>query len=518
MTMGMRLSEIVAASARVTEASGRLAKIGHLADALRQAGPGEALLAVGLLTGVPRQGRIGIGFAQLRQARAEPASAEPTLTLAEVDATFERLLAIRGKGAAGERLRELQKLFGRATEAEQDFLVRLLVGELRQGALEGVMVEAVARAAGLPAADVRRAVMLAGDLGVVAEAALDHGAAGLARFAVQLFRPVQPMLAQPAEDAEDALKRLGEAAFEWKLDGARVQVHKRGDEVRVFTRKLNEVTAAVPEIVEIARALPARELILDGEAIALRAGGRPQPFQITMRRFGRKLDVEAMRAELPLRCFFFDALALDGETLIDRPGRERAAALDAALPGELRIPRIVTRRLEDAEEFVKGALEQGHEGAMAKALDAPYEAGRRGAGWLKVKRAHTLDLAILAAEWGHGRRRGFLSNLHLGAYDPAQNGFVMLGKTFKGLTDQMLAWQTEKLLQLEIGRDDYTVYVRPELVVEIAYNDLQASPHYPGGLALRFARVKAYREDKRAKDADTIDTVRALFAAQGQTG
>jgi DNA ligase-1 len=380
------------------------------------------------------------------------------------------------------------------------------------------MVEAVAKAAGLPAADVRRAVMLAGDLGVVAEATLAEGAAGLARFAVQLFRPVQPMLAQPAEDAEDALGRLGEAAFEWKLDGARIQVHKGGDEVRVFTRKLNEVTAAVPEIVEVTRRLPVPELILDGEAIALRPDGRPQPFQLTMRRFGRKLDVEAMRKALPLRSFFFDALALDGETLIDRPGRERIAALDAALPGDLRIPRIVTGRPDVAEEFVKGALEQGHEGAMAKALDAPYEAGRRGAGWLKVKRAHTLDLAILAAEWGHGRRRGFLSNLHLGAYDPAENGFVMLGKTFKGLTDQMLAWQTEKLLTLEIGRDDYTVYVRPELVVEIAYNDLQASPHYPGGLALRFARVKAYREDKRAEDADTIDTVRALFAAEGQAG
>ncbi len=516
--MNMRLNEIVETSARVTEVGGRLVKIGHLAEALRQAGPYQARVAVGLLTGVPRQGRIGIGFSQLREARAEPAAAEPTLTLAEVDAAFERLLAIRGKGAAGERLRELRKVFGRATLGEQDFLVRLLVGELRQGALEGVMVEAVAKAAGLPAADVRRAVMLAGDLGVVAEAALGEGAAGLARFAIELFRPVQPMLAQPAEDAGDALARLGAAAFEWKLDGARIQVHKRGDEVRVFTRKLNEVTAAVPEIVEVTRGLPVPELILDGEAIALRADGRPQPFQVTMRRFGRKLDVEAMRAQLPLRCFFFDALALDGETLIDRPGRERVAALDAALPGELRIPRIVTSELEVAEKFVKGALEQGHEGAMAKALDAPYEAGRRGAGWLKVKQAHTLDLAILAAEWGHGRRRGLLSNLHLGAYDPAANGFVMLGKTFKGLTDQMLAWQTERLLGLEIGRDDHTVYVRPELVVEIAYNDLQASPHYPGGLALRFARVKAYRPDKRAAEADTIETVRALFARQGGPG
>jgi ATP-dependent DNA ligase I len=454
----------------------------------------------------------------LREARAEPPAPQPTLTLAELDAFFDRLLAVKGKGAAAERLRLLKELFARATGAEQDFLLRLLVGELRQGALEGVMVEGVAKAAGLPAVDVRRAAMLAGDLGVVAEAALAEGAAGLAQFAVQLFRPVQPMLAQPAEDAADALARLGEAAFEWKLDGARVQVHRRGDEVRMFTRKLNEVTAAVPEIVEAVRALPVPELILDGEAIAFRPDGRPQPFQITMRRFGRKLDVEAMRAALPLRCFFFDALALGGESLIDRPGRERVAALDAALPGGLRIPRIVTSRVADAEEFLKGALEQGHEGAMAKALDAPYEAGRRGAGWLKVKRAHTLDLAILAAEWGHGRRHGLLSNLHLGAYDQAANGFVMLGKTFKGLTDQMLAWQTEKLLQLEIGRDAYTVYVRPEFVVEIAYNDLQASPHYPGGLALRFARVKAYRPDKRAEQADTIETVRALFARQAGPG
>ena len=516
--MGMRLNEIVLTSARVAEASGRLAKIGHLGDGLRQAGPEAARVAVGLLTGLPRQGRIGIGHATLRAARALPPASQPALTLAELDATFDRLLALKGKGAAAERLRLLKALFARATEAEQDFLLRLLVGELRQGALEGVMVEAVAKAAGLGATEVRRAAMLAGDLGVVAEAALGEGAAGLARFAVQLFRPVQPMLAQPAEDAGDALARLGEAAFEWKLDGARIQVHKRGDEVRVFTRKLNEVTAAVPEIVEVAQALPVPELILDGEAIAFRPDGRPQPFQITMRRFGRKLDVDAMRAQLPLRCFFFDALALGGATLIDRPGRERVAALDAALPAELRIPRIVTSRLEDAEAFVKGALEQGHEGAMAKALDAPYEAGRRGAGWLKVKQAHTLDLVILAAEWGHGRRQGLLSNLHLGAYDPAANGFVMLGKTFKGLTDQMLAWQTEKLLQLEIGRDAYTVYVRPELVVEIAYNDLQASPHYPGGLALRFARVKAYRPDKRAEEADSIETVRALFARQAGPG
>jgi DNA ligase 1 len=510
----MQLAEIVEASRRVADVSGRLTKIGHLAGCLERCGPDEAALAVGLLAGAPRQGRIGIGYATLRTARAASPAQSSSLTLAELDATLDRLKAVKGQGAARERLRLLSELFARATGPEQDFLLRLLAGELRQGALEGVMVEAIARAAKLPASEVRRAAMLAGDLKVVAAAALGEGAAGLARFAVQLFRPVQPMLAQPAEDAADALARLGEAAFEWKLDGARIQVHKGGDEVRVFTRKLNEVTGAVPEIVEVVRALPAPELILDGEAIALRPDGRPQPFQITMRRFGRKLDVAAMRGQLPLRCFFFDALALAGETLIDRPGRERVEALDAALPRELRIPRIVTGRLEDAEAFVKDALEQGHEGAMAKALDAPYEAGRRGAGWLKVKQAHTLDLVVLAAEWGSGRRRGWLSNLHLGARDPAAGGFVMLGKTFKGLTDQTLAWQTEQFLAREIARDSYTVYVRPELVVEIAFNDLQTSPHYPGGLALRFARVKAYRPDKRAEEADTIATVRAIYARQ----
>ena len=511
----MRLEEIVETSRQVGSTRARLVKIDRLASCLRHADPGAVKSAVALLSGVPRQGRIGVGWATLEAARAEAPAGASTLTLADLDAALERYSKIQGKGAAAERARLLRELFARATEAEQDFLTRLLLGELRQGALEGLMVEAIAKAAGLPVGEVRRAVMLAGDAGAVAEAALAEGASGLARFAVQLFRPVKPMLAQPAEDAADALARLGEAAFEWKLDGARIQVHKGDGEVRVFSRKLNEVTGAVPEIVEAAKALPGRELILDGEAIALRGDLRPHPFQITMRRFGRKLDVDALRHELPLRCFFFDALALDGEPLLDRPGRERFAALTDAVPEEeLRIPRIVTGEEHEAEAFVKGALEAGHEGAMAKALDAPYQAGARGRGWLKVKQAHTLDLAILAAEWGHGRRRGFLSNLHLGAYDPQNASFVMLGKTFKGLTDEMLAWQTERLLELEIARDAYTIHVRPELLVEIAYNDIQASPHYPGGMALRFARVKAYRTDKRPEDADTIETVRALFARQ----
>jgi DNA ligase 1 len=514
----VQLIDIVETSRRVGAASGRLEKIAHLAECLRQAGPGVVRTVVGLLSGVPPQGRIGIGYATLRAARSESASAHPSLTVADLGTALDRYVSIRGKGSAAERARLLHELFGRATEAEQDFLARLLLGELRQGALEGLMVEAVARAAALPTAEVRRAVMLAGDIGEVAEAALAEGASGLARFAIQMFRPVRPMLAQPAEDAADALGQLGEAAFEWKLDGARIQVHKSDGEVRVFTRRLNEVTAAVPEIVEAVSTLPARSLILDGETIALRPDGRPHPFQITMRRFGRRLDVEALRGELPLRPFFFDVLALDDEPLIDRPAAARFTALQGALPSELVIPRTVTGEVANAEAFVKGALEAGHEGAMAKALDTPYQAGARGRGWLKVKQAHTLDLVILAAEWGSGRRRGFLSNLHLGARDPENGGFVMLGKTFKGLTDEMLAWQTGRFQKIEIGRDAYTVHIRPEVVVEIAFNDIQASPHYPGGMALRFARVKRYRPDKRPEDADTIGTVRTLFEHQARPG
>jgi DNA ligase-1 len=510
----MELHEIVETSRRVAAIAGRRAKIELLASCLARAAPDRVEAAVGLLSGAPRQGKIGIGYATLREARQVPPAASPTLTLAELDSALDRLLEVRGKGTGAERARLLGELFARATADEQDFLVRLLLGELRQGALEGLMIEAIAKASALPVDDVRRAVMMAGDAGVVAQAALGEGRAGLARFAIQLFRPIKPMLAQPAEDLADALGTLGRAALEYKLDGARVQAHKAGSDVRVFSRRLNEVTAAVPEIVEAVQGLPVREAILDGEAIALRPDGWPQPFQITMRRFGRKLDVAAMRQSLPLRSFYFDVLALDGTPLIDRPAGERFAALRDALPDNLRIPRTVTGREDKAATFASRALAAGHEGVMAKALDAPYQAGARGKSWLKIKTATTLDLVVLAAEWGNGRRQGWLSNLHLGARDPANGGFVMLGKTFKGMTDQMLAWQTEQFLAREIARDRYTVYVRPELVVEIAFNDLQASPHYPGGLALRFARVKAYRPDKRADEADTIDTVRAIYERQ----
>jgi DNA ligase-1 len=443
-----------------------------------------------------------------------PAASAPQLTLAIVDADLERLSQVRGRGSAVERARLLSDLFAKATGSEQDFLARLLLGELRQGALEGIMQDAIARAAGLPAAKVRTAAMRAGGLPAVAQAALAEGEPGLARFALTVFRPVQPMLAQGADDVADALERLGTAAFEWKLDGARVQAHKSGAEVRVYTRSLKEVTESVPEVVAALREAAARELIVDGETIALRPDGVPFPFQDTMRRFARKLDVDALRATHPLSVYLFDCLYADGEDLTAKSGRERFEALSRAFPAAMLIPRLVTDDRDAARSFYEDALARGHEGVMAKALDAPYEAGSRGAGWLKIKRAHTLDLVVIAVEWGSGRREGRLSNLHLGALDPATGGFVMLGKTFKGMTDEMLAWQTERLLKLETSREGQVVRVRPELVAEIAFNEIQASPTYPGGFALRFARVKRYREDKRAAEADTIATVRALYEGQ----
>jgi DNA ligase-1 len=439
------------------------------------------------------------------------AASESALTLARVDAVLSAIAGVKGKGSVAERERLLGELMSHATEPEQRFLRALLYGELRQGALAGILVDAIARAASTPVQAVRRAAMLSGDLSEVARAAIVEGEAALSGYALELFRPVEPMLAQTCDEPSEAVARFGQAALEHKLDGARIQVHKSGAEVVVFTRTLKEVTARVPEIVELVRELPARELVLDGEVLALDAQGRPRSFQTTMRRFGRKLDVEELRAELPLTPFFFDLLHLDGETIVDRPGRERYAALHAALPAACVVPQLVTDDAGRARAFLDEALGAGHEGIMAKSLDAPYAAGRRGAEWLKIKPAHTLDLVVLAAEWGHGRRRGWLSNLHLGARN-ADGTFTMLGKTFKGMTDATLRWQTEQLLERSLARDGHVVHVRPELVVEVAFNDLQASPHYPGGLALRFARIKRYRPDKRAEDADTIETVRAIHA------
>jgi ATP-dependent DNA ligase I len=557
----MQLVELVHASRAVAGTPARLEKIALLAAAIRALSPPERRIGVSWLAGDLAHGRIGIGWAALQAARgASPAAGAPSLSLEEVHAAFGRVAAARGSGSAAERARILSDLFARATEEERDFLVRLVAGELRQGALEGVLLEAAAKAASVPPADLRRAVMMGGSLPPVAEAALEKGAAGLGRFRMQVLEPVQPMLAETSNGVEEALADLGEAAFEWKLDGARVQVHRQGDDVRVFTRTLRDVTPAVPELVEAVRALPARSVVLDGEAIALRPDGAPEPFQVTMRRFGRKLDVDALRRELPLAVLFFDVLHARGDDLLALPARERHAALVETVPERLRVPQLVTSDPAAAGAFLAEALRRGHEGVMAKALDAPYEAGRRGASWRKVKRAQTLDLVVLAAEWGHGRRVGFLSNLHLGARDPATGGFAMLGKTFKGMTDEMLAWQTERLLRLALGAsagtggggwagppggpqsgaplrggygsrasgesggrrvvrppdtdDGFVVHVRPELVVEVAFDGLQASPRYPEGLALRFARVKRYRTDKRPEEADTIETVRRIFAAQ----
>ena len=512
MTLLVRLVE---ASDRVGASSARLAKVRELADLLRSLEPAEVAIGVQNLSGELSQGRIGIGPAVLQAAGNIPPADAASLSLTEVDRTLTDIAALRGPGVNSLRAAALRDLFGRATAAEQRFLFRLLLGELRQGALAGVMVDAIAAAAELPVGEVRRAMMYGSRIGVVAEAALRDGSAGLARFQLELLTPVAPMLAQTAADPADALKQLGgEAAFEWKMDGARIQAHKSGDTVRIFTRSLNEVGATIPEIVEQVAALPARDLILDGEAIAFDAGRRPHPFQVTMRRFGRKLDVERMRAELPMQAFFFDCLRHEGENLADRAARERFRKLAEVLPGALRIPQQITASAAEAQAFYEDALAAGHEGVMAKSLDAPYEAGNRGASWLKIKRVHTLDLVVIAAEWGHGRRSGKLSNLHLGALDTATGEYVMLGKTFKGLTDAMLAWQTRELLARETHRDGIAVHVRPELVVEIAFSDLQASTRYPGGLALRLARVKRYREDKPAGQADTMEAVRRIAASQ----
>jgi DNA ligase-1 len=507
----MRLAEFVATCRSVAETSSRLQKVEHLAALLRRVLPAEIETAIAFLTGSPRQKKLGAGGAAIAEARPTRHADTPLLDLIEVDSAFQQVASASGAGSAAEKSRILAGLLARATRDEQDYLVRLLFGELRQGALEGLVLEAVARASGIPAAQVRRAAMLAGDLGPVARAALVEGASALERLVLQPFRPVQPMLAGSAPEAADAVAELGEALLEYKLDGARIQVHKAGDEVRVYSRNLREVTAAVPEVVEAALALPARQLILDGETLAVRAGGAPQPFQVTMRRFGRRLDVDEQRRTLPLAPFFFDCLYLDGESLIDAPLSRRLRLLDGIAPESVRVPRIVTASADEAAEFLARSRSAGHEGVMAKALGAPYAAGARGQAWLKVKPARTLDLVVLAVEWGSGRRRGTLSNLHLGARDEERGGFVMLGKTFKGLSDAMLAWQTERLLQLEIAREGHVVHVRPELVVEIAFNDIQQSPHYPGRLALRFARVKRHRPDKPSAEADGFAAVQQIY-------
>jgi DNA ligase 1 len=506
------LAVVVETSQSVTATRSRKAKIDSLATLLTECTPDEVATVVCMLTGEPRQGRIGVGWSTLSTVRDEAVlrrvSGASAVTVAELDDALDRIATTTGSGSAAVRQEILAEVFARATPAEADFVVRLLTGELRQGALAGLMADAIARAARVPPAAVRRAAMLGGDLGETARRALEGGEVALADVRLEVLRPVQPMLAASAASVADALEATGAASVEWKLDGARIQVHRHGDDVRVFTRNLNDVTARVPEVVEAVRGFARRSFVLDGEAIGLADDALPRRFQDTMSRFGRD---DAATHALRLAAFFFDVLHVDGDDLLERPLRDRAAIL-TALVGPWRVPAIETDDADDAEAFLTDALATGHEGVMVKALDSCYDAGRRGASWRKVKPVRTLDLVVLAAEWGHGRRRGWLSNLHLGARDPASGGFVMVGKTFKGLTDEVLTWQTERLQELASRRDDHVVYVRPELVVEIALDGVQASTRYVGGVALRFARVRAYRPDKDAGDADTIDAVRGLLA------
>jgi DNA ligase-1 len=546
------LTELVLTSQAVAATPRRSVKIDKIADLLRAASPAEVPVVVAFLSGELRQRQIGVGYAALGGLPAGDGAAggvAPTLTVSEVDTVFAEVGAVTGAGAQAGRRRLLAELFRRATAAERDFLIRLIAGELHQGALEGVMVEAVARAAGVPASEVRRAHLLGGSLQAVATAALtaaklaapaaapadpatsdqavpapagSAASAALRSFGLQVGRPLRPMLASSASSVAAAFARVSPAAVEWKIDGIRVQVHRDDFGVAVFTRTLDNITGRVPEIVEAALSLDVRQAVLDGEAVALYPDGRPRPFQVTASRAGTQADVASQRADVPLTAFFFDLLHLDGTDLIDEPAEERYVLLTSALPPTLLIPRLVTADVAAAEAFLADAVARGHEGIVVKSLSSLYAAGRRGSEWIKVKPRHTLDLVVLAAEWGHGRRRGWLSNLHLGARDPVSGDLVMLGKTFKGLTDEMLAWQTTRLRELaeqplpdpagDRGDAYGVVRVRPELVVEVAFDGVQASPRYPGGLALRFARVLRHRPDKPASEADTIDAVRALWA------
>jgi DNA ligase 1 len=507
------LFEVVTVSRGVTASPGRLAKVELIATVLRDAGPEDVAIIVPWLSGELRQRRTGIGWASLRDL--PPPAAEPRLSVAEVDRAIDSAATVSGTGSAGERRRIVTELFAAATADEHAFLRALVSGELRQGALEGVMVDAIARAAGVSKPAVRRAVMLRGAVAPVAVAALAGGDPALAGFGLEVGRPIQPMLAATATSVEAALSTVGNlpVAVDWKLDGIRVQVHRDGGEVGVFTRSLDDITNRVPELVEAALSLPVTSAVLDGEAIALRDDGRPRPFQET----GSRTATRGSGSPVPLSWFVFDALHLDGDDLLDMPLSQRHERMLSAVPEPLRVPRFITTSLAAADTVMADALAHGHEGVVVKSMAAGYDAGRRGAGWLKVKPVHTLDLVVLAAEWGSGRRRGWLSNLHLGARDPDSGGFVMLGKTFKGLTDETLRWQTERFQQLETSRTDGQVNVAPELVVEIAIDGVQTSTRYPGGVALRFARVVRYREDKSPAEADTLATVRGYLSSPDLT-
>jgi DNA ligase 1 len=497
-----RFADVVAASAAVAATGSRFAKIATLAELLGRLDPDEVPVVVGILSGVPRQGRVGIGYATLRGLDRSPA-AEPSLTVADVDRAIGDVEAATGSGSASRRRGLLEGVFAHATEPEAVFLAGLLTGGLRQGALAGVMADAVAKAAGVPGDIARRALMLSGDLTRMAQIAMSEGDAGLRAVGFEIFRPILPMLAATGATVAAAMEGLARASVEWKLDGIRIQIHRRGDEVRIYTRNLNEITETLPGIVEAVRGLPVDQAVLDGEALWMDASG-PAPFQYTVS------QIDSGAPPQGIVTFLFDVLHVDGEDLLDAPLEERAARLKAIAPAH-RIPGIFTSDPEAAQQVMDDALNAGHEGVVVKDATSAYAAGRRGRAWRKVKPVRTYDLVVLGAEWGHGRRQGWLSNLHLGARDPDTGGFVMVGKTFKGLTDELLRWQTEALLAREAERHGIAVMVRPELVVEIALDGVQSSTRYPGGLALRFARVKRYRSDKDAQEADVIGDLRALL-------
>ncbi|MFZ1995789.1 MAG: ATP-dependent DNA ligase [Solirubrobacteraceae bacterium] len=499
------LADVVSASAAVTATSSRSAKVAILAELLRALDVEEVPVCVGFLSGVPRQGRVGIGYSTIRAVQRAPADT-PSLTVADVDRAISDIEAETGSGSASRRREMLTGLMGRATESEAGFLVGLLTGGLRQGALAGLMADAVARAAGVPGEIARRALMLSGDLTEMARIAITSGEAGLRGVGFEIFRPILPMLASTGADVTDALDGFERASVEFKLDGIRVQIHRRGDEVRIYTRNLNEITDTLPGIVEAVQALPVTQAVLDGEAIWMDAGG-PAPFQYTVSQIDSGAPPEGIVT------FLFDLLHVDGEDLLDTPLDERSARLEHIAPAH-KIPGIFTTDPEAAQRVLDEALAAGHEGVVVKDAASVYAAGRRGKAWRKVKPVQTYDLVVLGAEWGHGRRQGWLSNLHLGARDPESGTFVMVGKTFKGLTDELLRWQTEALLARETERRGIAVMVRPELVVEIALDGVQSSTRYPGGIALRFARVKRYRTDKDALEADVIEDLRALLPAR----